>query len=320
MAGNDKFITITSGEEFTVPGGCVITINGLPSGDEFTIKETGRARVWASPGDGYRETDELSGTAGENEWFYFSSAKNAGQITIGVKADGTPKDGYPLTLELEGMENAELMCMDAWGNPLGCINTDKDGKVTVMMSAGDELSLQDIPENTKFTLSADNAGDFKVREIFISDGLKASGRIVTGTADARVAYRYEKASSDVPQITMEQSASGDWGISDITLEHGSLVSYNVIVKNPGSEAVSIVAADTVPEGLEIVKSSLLDERDLDGDVVSRPVTLEAGSSVELSFTCRVTADGPCEIKNNARILMDGKTIGESNTVNINVKE
>lgn len=316
--GGSSF-TITSGKEFTLPSGSVGTISDLDDGQEFTVKETGKARVWASPGDGYEEADTLSCMAGRDEQLYFVSAEKPGQITISVEADGTPEGGFCVHLTVDGMENKAALGMDAWGSPQGRLMFDENGSVSMLLSAGGSVSLYDMPEDAKFTLHADNPDGYSVKEIFIDDGLKASGRTVSGHLDAHASYKYKEDGTVAPKITMEQSTSGDWGTSGVTLKTGGLISYNVIVENPGRKAMDATAQCTVPDGLEVVESSLLDVQDLKDGVLSRPVSLKAGESIEMSFTCRAVAEKPCKIKTKTCVLMDGNTAAESNTVTAAVK-
>lgn len=118
-----------------------------------------------------------------------------------------------------------------------------------------------------------------------------------------------------PQAAMEQSVDVNWGTDDITIRGGMPISYHITITNPGNDTVDLTAEDMIPDGLNIIESTLSDDRvRVYGRTIKWDIRLDAGHSAELSFTGILTGHKAQNLKNKARILMDDKTVAETNTV------
>ena len=117
---------------------------------------------------------------------------------------------------------------------------------------------------------------------------------------------------------MEQSASGDWGTADIVLADVTRLSYKVTVTNPNDTPVSVSVEDDVPEGLEVIEATVNNEGTVDGQTVHWDVTLDPLSSVELSFTCQLTAFDPASLVNIAWIMDGDEASIKSNDVTVTI--
>ena len=141
---------------------------------------------------------------------------------------------------------------------------------------------------------------------------------MTGELPAYVVYRYVENEYQEPQITMEQSASGDWGTADIVLADVTRLSYKVTVTNPNDTPVSVSVEDDVPEGLEVIEATVNNEGTVDRQTVHWDVTLDPLSSVELSFTCQLTAFDPASLVNSAWIMDGDEASIKSNDVTVTI--
>ena len=309
-------VTIVSGQEFTVPGDGFISIQGLTSGGTFTLQETGREKVWYSTGDEFTEGNLAEGTVGETGWISFLSTMNPGTLTVAVDSSGNPENGYGIELELIDMGSSEVSAMDGHNSPLGSRFTDEDGKMVITLAAGETLSLYNM-QGGAFVLRPQAVPGYHVSEILL-DGAEADGINVTGELPAYVVYRYVENEYQEPQITMEQSASGDWGTADIVLADVTRLSYKVTVTNPNDTPVSVSVEDDVPEGLEVIEATVNNEGTVDGQTVRWDATLDPLSSVELSFTCQLTAFDPASLVNSAWIMDGDEASIKSNDVTVTI--
>lgn len=311
-----KDMTIVSGQELIIPGDGFISIQGLTSGTSFTIQETGREKVWHSTGDEFEEGNMIEGVVGETGWISFLSTMNPGTLTVAIDSDGDPEGGYGLELELIDAGSSEVSAMDGHNNPLGSLFTDDDGKLGITLSAGETLCLYNL-QGGAFVLRPQAVPGYHVSEILL-DGAEADGINVTGELPAYVVYRYVENEYQEPQITMEQSASGDWGTADIVLADVTRLSYKVTVTNPNDTPVDISVEDDVPEGLEVIEATVSNEGTVDGQTVRWDITMDPLSSTELSFTCQLTAFEPDSLVNNAWTMNGSEAVTKSNDVTVTI--
>ena len=113
---------------------------------------------------------------------------------------------------------------------------------------------------------------------------------------------------------MEQSVGDEWTTQEISLGAGTLISYKMIVSNPNDTPMHITVEDNIPEGLTVMPSSLSDDAELMDQTLRIQRMLAPDSITELSFTCQVTADESCELKNSAWIMIQDEAVKESNIV------
>lgn len=306
-------VTIVSGKEFNIPSGSYITIEGLSTGTAFTVQETGSANVWVTAGDRHMATDSIEGVIGTDRTMTFVSTANAGILSIAADADGTPEGGYRFRLTVDAETITDVLATDANDNLVGNRFVDNDGQLVIALEAGEMLTLYNLPENVGFTLVPEPSPGYHVSEIVLNNA-GADDTIVTGQFPAYVVYRYEVNEILDPSIAIEQSVSGDWGTDTIVLGAGALLSYKISVTNPNDMPIDVMVEDTVPEGLEIMTTSLLDGYQLDGQTLSWNLSLEPNSVTELSFTCQVITEGSNEFNNTAWILKNDEEIASSITV------
>lgn len=306
-------ISIVSGKEFVIPGGSFINIIGLTAGDAFTVNETGKSKVWVSTGNGYEEMDGITGVVGTDTKATFLSTANDGMLTITADANGTPDGGYGLKLSMSSVKNMEISAMDGNYNPLGSRFTDDEGQLLVTLAAGETLVLYNLPNDIGFTLEPQDVPGWQVSEILL-DNAEASGISVSGQFPAHVIYRYEEKEIQSPRIAIEQSVGDEWGTQEISLGVGTLISYKLIVSNPNDTPMNITVEDNIPEGLTVMPSSLSDDAELMDQTLRIQRMLAPDSIIELSFTCQVTADESCELKNSAWIMIQDEAVKESNIV------
>lgn len=311
---NGKNIDIVSGEEFIIPSGSFINISGLNTGSKFTIKETGRSNVWYSADESYMKGDTAQSVVSNNTWIKFISTINEGTLTITADAAGNPKNGYAFNLILEGMKSTEISAMDGYNNPLGSRFTDEDGQLVITIAAGETLMLYNLPE-CSFRLEPQTTPGWHISEILL-DGADASGYAVVGEFPSHIIYRYTENEIKNPQITIEQSFSDDWDISDIVALTGTLLSYKITVNNPNDIPMDMIIEDAIPDGLKVIESSLRDGK-LENGTLKWNLTIGPNTVTELFFTCEVT-EKTGKINNSARILMDNKTVNNSDTVTVNI--
>lgn len=294
--------TITAGEPFQLASGSFASIDGMDEGAVFRVKETGRKNVWHSTGEGFEEGDTAECAVGRVHRISFLSAMDSGTLTIAAAGSGDPEGGYHFFILLEGMGGKEVSAMDGYNTPIGTQFADKDGVIEAVLSAGEALKLYGLPDDARFTVTPGDAPGWRLAEIMI-DGADASGVQVTGTVPGYAVYRYEKEDDRAIEVSMEQSASGDWGREDIEVHQGSLISYRITVTNPNPSAVEATVEDALPDGLEILPGSVTDGA-VDGQRITWDVAVDGESSVELAFTCRVTAGNPVRLT-NMPVLIDG---------------
>lgn len=304
-------MTVTSGEEFELADGSILDIKGLVRGFSFSVSETGAARAWHSAEGGYEDGDRAEGTVGSEGWVTFVSAEKAGTLSIAAEADGTPEGGYTVKLTADGMGGAEVFAMDGDNSPVGSRTMDGDGGLAVTLKAGEALKLCNLPEGAGFTLQPAACAGWHVSEILLNNA-EASGASVSGTFPAYVTYCWLKNDRLPLQVSVEQSVTGEWGSGDIILGTGALLSYRITVANPNNVPVDATVTDMIPDGMELMESSLLEGK-ADGRTLTWETAIGAGSSAELSFTCEVAAEGGA-MANTVRAAMDDGTSSESNTV------
>lgn len=310
-------ISIVSGEEFTILSGSYVNISGLISGIAFTVKETGRSNVWLSTGSGYTEGNEFTGTVGENKRVHFVSTAESGTLTIAVEGNGTPEGGYKFRLTLDNPEITEIAVMDKYNNPIGSRFTDENGQIMINMAAGETFVLYGLPDGTGFTLDPLAVPGWHISELLL-DNAEASGYTAVGELPAYVVYRYVEKEIQAPSITMEQSITGDWSTDDILLGTGALLSYKITVTNPNDTNLDVVVTDTIPEGLDVMTSSMLEGYTLTDGTLGWELTLEPNSVTELSFTCQVTVEETSEITNSAWVMENDEAVSGSNSVTVHI--
>lgn len=196
-------ITVTSGEEFTINGGGYISIGGLTPGKELMVSETGRDNVWHSYGEnGFDKGKDAPCISGTTRKVMFLSTINSGTLSIGVDAPDDPDGGFRFILAMDGLKNVEVSAMDAGNNPLGSRIADKDGKLELTLSAGEVITLYNLPDGTRFDLEPVNTDGYKVAEILV-DHAEGNGMATTGELPAYVVYRFEKSEVSVSENTTE---------------------------------------------------------------------------------------------------------------------
>lgn len=308
---------ITSGQEFPIPGGLSVNIDGLTEGTPFTVEETGRLGVWHSGNDGFEEGSVFAGTVGDDMNMAFLSTDGTGMLTVTAQADGGPEGGYAMRLTLQGAGTVEVSAMDGDNRPLGSRFTDGDGVLDLNIMAGGTLKLYGLPEDVSFLLEPQPVPGWHLSRI-LSDSAGTSGSHASGTLPARVTCRYEANETIDPGITMEQSVGGDWTRSGIVLGTGTLLSYRIKVTNPNDTPLGVTVTDTLPEGLTVVGSSLTDGCVEDGQELEWDLTLEPGSVKELSFTCQVDAEGTCTMENDAWVLLDNELVENAGALTVTI--
>lgn len=302
--------TITDGEPFQVPSGSYVAISGLDMGAPLTVQETGRKNVWYSTGDRYEDGDTAECTVGHTHRVSFLSTMDSGTLTLAAAANGEPEGGYGFTIRLSGMGNREVQAMDGYSSPLGSRFADKDGNMRISLAAGETLTLYGLPDDTEFTVIPDGLQGWHLAEILL-DSASAEGTSTKGTVPAYVIYRYEENEAQPLQVSLSQSVSGDWTADGITLEEGALLSYRIRVANPNGSPRTVTVEDVLPEGLEVLESSVSDGT-VDGQRILWEASVGAGKTAEFAFTCRVP-EGTAEFKNTASVACDDGTVA-SNTV------
>ena len=305
-------ITVISGKEFEILSGLLLDINGLVDGTPFTIKETGRPKIWVNTGDKYDESDTASCIVGSTSKVTFVSAVNSGMLSIAADAEDTPEGGYVVNLILDDAKSTEVSAMDGYNNPIGSRFTNDEGKLPVTLAAGEVLTLYDLPEGTGFRLEPDKVPGWHMGEILL-DGATVDGTIASGEFPAYVVYRYERNKQEMPQVTVEQSVTGDWDTQDIVLGTDALISYKVVVTNPNDVSMDVGVDDMFAEGLTVMESSVTDSGIQDGQKIHWDVSLDPYSTVELSFTAQVTATESMEFDNHAQVIVNND-MTDSNTV------
>lgn len=311
--GDGTFVTVTCGKEFELLSGSSLVIKGLPKEREFSMKETKASRVWSSSGGDYRESCSVSGKG--NAKLSFLSTEYAGEIVIKADADTMPEGGYVFHVQFDKALDGGILAMDEKGNPHGRVELGKNKAFRAAIGAGDVLALYNIPKGTKFSVTAEHADGYPLREISVDGNLTTSERTVTGTANARVMYRYNTAKDTgdtAPRIRLRQSISGDWNTKDVFLKSGMPLSYNIRVSNPGTSEMELTVTDTVPDGFALMESTLSDKNAvLANGAIHWNVKLGPGKSKSLSFTGTVSGSGT--IQNTAKAAT-GETEVESNTI------
>lgn len=195
-------MTITSGMEFEIKGGGYVSVAGFAPGTQLMVSETGRDNVWHSYGDtGFNKGKDVPCIAGATRKVRFISTVNAGTLSIGVDAPGDPEGGFKFSLLIDGMNNGEISAMDAGSNPLGSRMTDKDGKLDLALSAGEMITLYNLPDGSSFTLEPAEAPGYKVDEILV-DHAGADGLITSGNLPAYVIYRFVQDGEGLPKEEM----------------------------------------------------------------------------------------------------------------------
>lgn len=293
-------LTITDGEPFQIASGSFASIDGMDTGTVFKVRETGRENVWHSTGDGYTAGNEAQCTVGHSHRIRFLSTVDSGTLTLAAAAEGEPEHGYGFTIRLKGMKEKEVQAMDGFNNPLGTQFTDKEGDIRVSLAAGEILTLYGLPDGTEFEVSPDEAAGWHLAEILL-DNASAEGVNTSGSFPAYVIYRYEQNEEQPLQVFLEQSVSGDWGVDEIALKEGALLSYRISVTNPNAVPMAASIEDTLPEGLEILESSVADGV-VNGQNIRWEMMVEPGKTAEAAFTCKVISGD--ELSNTA-VLMDG---------------
>lgn len=315
--GDGTEVTIVSGEEFMIPSGSFLNIEGLTAGDVFMVRETGRAKVWFSTGDIYEEGNTVTGIVGADARMSFISAMNVGTLSITVEADGTSDGGYEIILGLDSKGSIEVSAMDGHNNPLGSRFTDNEGQLVLTLGAGETVMLYNLPDSIGFTLEPQTVAGWRVSEILVDENTSFES-VVTGKFPASVTYRYKEKEKLAPQIIMEQSVSGDWSMSEILLGTGTLLSYKITVTNPNDVPVDVRVEDRPPEELEVMTSSLLGGGVQNGQILNWNLTLDPYSVAELSFTCQVTTEETAVLENNARVIVNDETVTSSNSVKVTI--
>lgn len=303
-------LTVISGQEFSVKGGGYVSISGLTPGSEVMVSETGRDNVLHSYGDdGYNNGNEAPCIAGVTKKVMFLSTVNTGTLSIGIDAPGTPDGGFKLELVMDGMKNGEVSAMDAGNNPMGSRMTDKDGKLELTLSAGEVVTLYNLPDGTGFELMPVNTPGYITTEILL-DHAGAEGVTTHGELPAYVIYRFEKEEEKPLEIELEHSVSGDWSSDELTVGDGALVSYKISVTNPNETTMDACIEDVLPEQL-----SVTNEQDgiVNGQSIKWDVSVEPGQTVEMSFTCKVQGAGT--IENKASV-----NESDSNVITLNIPE
>ena len=306
---NGESITVVSGEELTIPSGSFLSIDGIPEGSSFTVTEIGQGFVMGMKDGTYEKTDRFTGTAGETDALRFLSSSEAGTLLLSADGEGTPDGSY--VFELDAGKETEISALDEHNNPIGSQFTDEDGKLVLSLEAGETILLYGLPEGGAFRLTPLDVPGWHVSEISI-DGANVDGTSLSGLFSAAAVYRYEANERQMPQISLQQSVSGDWTDADIVLGTGALLSYNIMVTNPNDVPVSCRVTDVLPEGLRLVTSSLPAESTADGQTLSFDLELEPYMNQELSFTCEVT--GEDGIFSNTAVLLWEEQESAGNTV------
>lgn len=203
IADDGSEMTIASGTEFTINGGDYVSIGGLTPGSEIIVSETGRDNVWHSYGDkGFDKGKEAPCIAGITRKAKFISTVNSGTLSIGVDAAGDPEGGFRFLLTVDGMPDSEISAMDAGNNPLGS-RMMNDGKLDLTLSAGEVITLYNLPDGSRFTLEPLTVPDYDVSEILV-DHAGADGAVTSGELPASVIYRFEQeedsAGETVPEV------------------------------------------------------------------------------------------------------------------------
>lgn len=312
LLSSGERIRITSGEEFEIPNDSFVTIKGIRTGGDFTIKETGRAKVLHSVDDAFEEGDTIRGVAGETGEIKFASAEHSGTLTIAVEAENGPEDGYVINVSLEGLKNTEVSAMDENHKPLGSRFTDEDGLLSIQVKPGETVTLYGLPEGS-FKLEPGESPGWQVSEIVL-DGARADGLSAAGEFPAYVIYRYEKVEEQPPVLTMEQSVTGDWTTNDIVLGKGTLISYKATIFNPNEVPLALSVEDLISKGIAVQEGSITNDGVLDGEMVQWNVIVDGKSALELSFTGEVISDESVEFTNQAKVLRDGEILAESKIV------
>lgn len=303
-------LTVTSGQEFQIKGGGYVSIGGLTPGSEVIVSETGRDNVWHSYGDGgYDSGNEAPCVAGVTRKVMFLSTVNAGTLSIGIDAPGTPDGGFRLQLTMDGMKDGEVSAMDAGNNPLGSRMTDKDGKLELTLSAGEVITLYNLPDGTGFELVPVKTPGYRASEILL-DHAGAEGITTHGELPAYVIYRFEKEEEKALDVRLEQSVSGDWSDEDLTVGEGALVSYKISVTNPNETKADVTIEDILPDSLVITNGQ---DGIINGQAIRWDASIEPLQTIEVSFTCKTYGSGTTENKALANGI-------ESNTVALNMPE
>ncbi len=314
MTYDDGTVTnMAAGQEFEIPSGSFVSIDGLTMGKTFQVRETGRENVWHATGDGFEEGSTAECTVGHAHRVQFMSTVNPGTLTIAADGAGSPEGGYLFNLKLEGVDETEIVAMDGYNNPLGSRFTDENGAMNITLAAGEILTLCNLPDGTDFILTPLNVPGWHVAEILL-DHASAQGSVVTGQFPAYVIYRYVENEVVNPSVLLEQSVTGDWGQDEILLGSGALLSYKITVTNPNDVPMDITVEDQVPEGLTIMQGSIGDMGLVNGQMIHWNIRIDGGKSVELSFTCQASGEGPAEYENSVRLMNGTEVMAESNTV------
>lgn len=316
--GDGTSVVIVPGREFTVPNGSLITISGLPDRLPFSVKEVKAAHVWSSTGDVYEKSDTVHGIVNKNPWLTFLSAEESGILSISADGSGTPEGQYKFHITLDGAKLMEIPAMDGHNNPMSSRFTDKSGQLDITLSAGETIVLCNLPSGMPFTVEPETAAGWHISDILSNTkDVTFKDTILSGTlgdSALNIIYRYAEDEKKYPDIVLEQSVNSNWSSERISLDVPSLLSYRITVTNPNDTVMTAVIEDTVPEGLEIVPSSLMEGTRQDGQTISWDVVIEPYQTMELFFSCQVTSEEIKEFNNTAWIIEDEYTVCSSTTV------
>ena len=90
-----------------------------------------------------------------------------------------------------------------------------------------------------------------------------------------------------------------------TARTGDVITYTIVVTNPGDEPVTVTVADTVPAGLTVTGVIGCNRT---GNAVSCPLTVSGGNAVPIVVTATVGGDCNRSITNTATMTVEGREI------------
>lgn len=161
---SDGFLSVASGKaEFSLKNGQTVYITGLETGTEYVIEEKADPdyRVLSVNGDGNESS--FAGTVSDGEIAvaeFVNTLKKYGSLTVkktvthslGDEFFADSEKLFHITAEFSD-GNGEPMSFCSFASDKGTFVSDKNGTVTFVLKAGEEITFENIPEDTCFVLS-----------------------------------------------------------------------------------------------------------------------------------------------------------------------
>ncbi|HIW22014.1 MAG TPA: hypothetical protein H9887_08370 [Candidatus Dorea intestinavium] len=164
-----------------------VTILDLPEGTGYTVTE-------ADYSDGYKTQVAVNGKkalsentttgeilAEETQSVAFTNTRKLGDLTLTkLVKKGNNKEAFEFTITLDN-ENlkGENHTYQAEGKA-DTVTFDKAGKATIKLKNGESLTIRDLPQGTKYTVTEANYSENYTTQVALNEGKQENQRTITG--------------------------------------------------------------------------------------------------------------------------------------------